>query len=117
MEKFNQKIKSFGSKVKEKAGMIYAGALMFVTANFGFVTYAYADNNTLANVLKLLSGGICCLGGGLVIWGLVQLGMGWKDGSGGGGQINGALGFIIGGAAVFGAGLLLGNLDTSWINV
>lgn len=97
-------------------GQIYATASGVIAATFGCSTPAFAaQGETLTQVVKLLSSGVCCIGGALVIWGLVQLGMGWKDGSGGGGQINGALGFIIGGGAVFGAGLLLANLDTSWI--
>lgn len=99
----------------QKIKLIYAGISSFILLNFAFVSPAYADNNTLQSVINLLRGGVCCLGGVLVIWGLIQLGLGWKDGTGGGGQINGALGFIIGGAAVFGAGMLLGMLDTSWV--
>lgn len=100
---------------KKWFGKIYLGITSFMLLNFAFVSPAYADNNTLQSVINLLKGGVCCLGGVLVIWGLIQLGLGWKDGSGGGGQINGALGFIIGGAAVFGAGMLMGMIDTSWV--
>ena len=35
--------------------------------NFAFVSPAYADNNTLQSVINLLKGGVCCLGGVLVI--------------------------------------------------
>lgn len=106
------KLSNFKGRIKK----IYFCIATFFLANFGFLTPAYADNNTLQSVINLLKGGVCCLGGVLVIWGLIQLGLGWKDGSGGGGQINGALGFIIGGAAVFGAGMLMGMIDTSWVS-
>lgn len=110
------KIKMISKVTKKKISKLYFCFSSFLLMNFAFVAPAYADNNTLQSVINLLKGGVCCLGGVLVIWGLIQLGLGWKDGSGGGGQINGALGFIIGGAAVFGAGMLMGMIDTSWVS-
>lgn len=109
----NQKHKN--TKSINKIRNIYACAATFLITNFGFVAYAYADNNTLQSVINLLQGGVCCIGGACTIWGIVQLGLGLKDGSGGGGQLNGAIAFIIGGAAIFGGGMLLGTLDTSWV--
>lgn len=113
----NKNLKKFKDKksITAKIKYVYSCISTFILLNFAFVAPAYADNNTLQSVINLLKGGVCCLGGVLVIWGLIQLGLGWKDGSGGGGQINGALGFIIGGAAVFGAGMLMGMIDTSWV--
>ena len=112
----NNNKENYGKKsITTKIKYLYSGISTFILLNFSFVAPAYADNNTLQSVINLLKGGVCCLGGVLVIWGLIQLGLGWKDGSGGGGQINGALGFIIGGAAVFGAGMLMGMIDTSWV--
>ena len=57
----------------------------------------------LENVKNLLSDGVTALGGILIVFGLVNLGLTIKDGmQGGGGQLSGALAMIIGvGAAVY----------------
>lgn len=53
----------------------------------------------LENVKNLLSDGVTALGGILIVFGLVNLGLTIKDGmQGGGGQLSGALAMIIGGA-------------------
>lgn len=58
----------------------------------------------LENVKNLLSDGVAALGGILIVFGLVNLGLTIKDGmQGGGGQLSGALAMIIGGAIVAGA--------------
>lgn len=58
----------------------------------------------LQNAVKMLTQGVTFLGGVLVVFGLVNLGMTIKDGmQGGGGQLSGALAMIIGGAIVVGA--------------
>lgn len=57
----------------------------------------------LENVKNLLSDGVTALGGILIVFGLVNLGLTIKDGLGGGGQLSGALAMIIGGAIVVGA--------------
>ena len=58
----------------------------------------------LDNAVSMLTQGITFLGGVLVVFGLVNLGMTIKDGmQGGGGQLSGALAMIIGGAIVVGA--------------
>ena len=58
----------------------------------------------LENVKNLLSDGVTALGGILIVFGLVNLGLTIKDGmQGGGGQLSGALAMIIGGAIVVGA--------------
>ena len=57
----------------------------------------------LENVKNLLSDGVTALGGILIVFGLVNLGLTIKDGmQGGGGQLSGALAMIIGGAIVVG---------------
>ena len=54
----------------------------------------------LENVKNLLSDGVTALGGILIVFGLVNLGLTIKDGmQGGGGQLSGALAMIIGGAS------------------
>lgn len=57
----------------------------------------------LENVKNLLSDGVTALGGILIVFGLVNLGLTIKDGMQGGGQLSGALAMIIGGAIVVGA--------------
>ena len=65
----------------------------------------------LDNAVSMLTQGITFLGGVLVVFGLVNLGMTIKDGmQGGGGQLSGALAMIIGG----GAAVYFGSLNTGW---
>lgn len=69
----------------------------------------------LQNAVKMLTQGITFLGGVLVVFGLVNLGMTIKDGmQGGGGQLAGAIAMIVGGAVVIGAAAYFGSLDVSW---
>ena len=69
----------------------------------------------LENVKNLLSDGVTALGGILIVFGLVNLGLTIKDGmQGGGGQLSGALAMIIGGAIVVGAAIYFGQLNTGW---
>ncbi|GAB6701065.1 hypothetical protein BOVMAS03_09620 [Streptococcus uberis] len=69
----------------------------------------------LSDVVKLISQGVTFLGGVLIVFGLVNLGMTIKDGmQGGGGQLSGAIAMIVGGAIVIGAAFYFGSLNTSW---
>lgn len=69
----------------------------------------------LDNAITLLRGGMSFLGGTLVVFGLVNLGMTIKDGmQGGGGQLSGAIAMIVGGAVVIAAAVYFGSLDVSW---
>ena len=64
----------------------------------------------LSQIMTKISGGVTFLGGVLIVFGLVNLGMTIKDGmQGGGGQLAGAIAMIVIAASVF-----LGNLDTSF---
>lgn len=66
----------------------------------------------LENVKNLLSDGVTALGGILIVFGLVNLGLTIKDGmQGGGGQLSGALAMIIGGAIVVGAAVYFKGLS------
>ena len=59
--------------------------------------------------------GVTFLGGVLVVFGLINLGMTIKDGmQGGGGQLSGAIAMIVGGAIVVGAAIYFGQLNTGW---
>lgn len=69
----------------------------------------------LDNAVSMLTQGITFLGGVLVVFGLVNLGMTIKDGmQGGGGQLSGAIAMIVGGAIVVGAAFYFGQLNTGW---
>ena len=69
----------------------------------------------LSNAVSMLSQGITFLGGVLVVFGLVNLGMTIKDGmQGGGGQLSGAIAMIVGGAIVSGAAVYFGSLNPGW---
>lgn len=69
----------------------------------------------LDNAVNMLTQGVTFLGGVLVVFGLINLGMTIKDGmQGGGGQLSGAIAMIVGGAVVVGAAIYFGQLDTSW---
>ena len=68
----------------------------------------------LSQIMTKISGGVTFLGGVLIVFGLVNLGMTIKDGmQGGGGQLAGAIA-MIGGGIVIAASVFLGNLDTSF---
>lgn len=69
----------------------------------------------LGQVMSRLSGGVSFLGGVLIVFGLVQLGITLREaGGGGGGQLAGAIAMIVGGAVVMAAAIYFGSLDTSW---
>ncbi len=69
----------------------------------------------LDNAVNMLTQGMTFLGGVLVVFGLINLGMTIKDGmQGGGGQLSGAIAMIVGGAIVVGAAIYFGQLNTGW---
>ena len=69
----------------------------------------------LNDIVSMLSQGVTFLGGVLLVFGLVNLGMTIKDGmQGGGGQLAGAIAMIVGGGIVIGAAVYFGSLDTSF---
>ena len=68
----------------------------------------------LDNAVTMLTQGITFLGGILVVFGLINLGMTIKDGMPGGGQLAGAIAIIVGGAIVVAAAVYFGSLDTGW---
>lgn len=69
----------------------------------------------LDNAVNMLTQGVSFLGGVLVVFGLINLGMTIKDGmQGGGGQLSGAIAMIVGGAIVVGAAIYFGQLNTGW---
>ena len=69
----------------------------------------------LANIISLVSGCVTFLGGFIVVWGAVSLGIAIRSETGAGGaQLAGAIAMIVGGAIVIAASVFLGNLDTSF---
>ena len=69
----------------------------------------------LDNAVNMLTQGVTFLGGVLVVFGLINLGMTIKDGmQGGGGQLSGAIAMIVGGAIVVGAAIYFSQLKTGW---
>ena len=69
----------------------------------------------LDNAVNMLTQGVTFLGGVLVVFGLINLGMTIKDGmQGGGGQLSGAIAMIVGGAIVVDAAIYFGQLNTGW---
>ena len=68
----------------------------------------------LATAINLLTQGMTFMGGALIVFGLINLGMTIKDGmQGGGGQLSGAIAMMIGGAIIIGASVYFGSLDIS----
>ena len=69
----------------------------------------------LQNIISLVSGCVTFLGGYLVVWGAVALGMAIRGPEGGGSQIASAISTIAGGAIIIAAAVYFGMLDTSWL--
>lgn len=69
----------------------------------------------LANIISLVSGCVSFLGGFLVVWGAVSLGLAIRGEQGGGAQIASAISTIAGGAIIIAASVYFGMLDTSWL--
>ena len=68
----------------------------------------------LANVIKLVSGCVTFLGGFLVGWGAVSLGLAIREQQGGA-QIASAISTIAGGAISFAASVFFGLRVSSWL--
>ncbi len=68
----------------------------------------------LSNIIGLVSGCVTFLGGFLVVWGAVSLGLAIREQQGGA-QIASAISTIAGGAIIIAAAIYFGQLDTSWL--
>lgn len=73
-----------------------------------------ASGNMLANIISLVSGCVTFLGGFLIVWGAVSLGLAIREQQGGA-QIASAISTIAGGAIIVAAAVYFGMLDTSWL--
>ena len=72
---------------------------------------ALAEGGMLAQSVSLLSTGVKLIGGIIIVFGLVNLGLALKDGAqGGGGQLAGAISMIVGGAVVMAAAMYFDTL-------
>ena len=70
----------------------------------------------LANIISLVSGCVTFLGGFVVVWGAVSLGIAIRSETGGGGaQLASASATSAGGAIITAAAVDFGQLDTSWM--
>lgn len=72
------------------------------------------SENMLANIISLVSGCVTFLGGFLIVWGAVSLGLAIREQQGGA-QIASAISTIAGGAIIVAAAVYFGMLDTSWL--
>jgi len=71
----------------------------------------------LQKILKIISGGVGVVGGFMIVFGLIHLGMALKDSDHGGGQaIGSAIGWMIGGVVVCAAAIYFTTLDMSWVS-
>ena len=69
----------------------------------------------LDNAVQMLTQGVTFLGGVLVVFGLINLGMTIKDGmQGGGGQLSGAIAMIRRRCHRRGCAIYFGQLNTGW---
>ena len=68
----------------------------------------------LKNIISTAKGCVIFLGGFLIVWGAVQLGLAIREQQGGG-QIASSLATIAGGAIVCAAAFFFSSLDTSWL--
>ena len=73
-----------------------------------------ASETMLANIISLVSGCVTFLGGFLIVWGAVSLGLAIREQQGGA-QIASAISTIAGGAIIVAAAVYFGMLDTSWL--
>lgn len=70
---------------------------------------------TLQKVVNMLSGGITFLGGGMIVWGAISVGVNVREGSSGNGSaVASSVGMIVGGAVIIAAAMLFRSLDLNW---
>ena len=99
------------------AGLAWALAPTVALAETGEGRSDGGASGALADFLPKIAGGVQFLGGILVVFGVVNLGLNLKDGAqGGGGQLAGAITSIVGGALVIAAGTYFKTLDTGFMS-
>ena len=72
------------------------------------------ETRVLNEIITLISGCVSFLGGFLVVWGAVSLGLAIREQQGGA-QIASAISTIAGGGIIIAASVYFGMLDTSWL--
>lgn len=76
-----------------------------------------SGSSMLTTIKNLLVGGCGFMGGGLIVFGAISLGMNIHNGaSGNGAAIGSAVATIVGGAVICAAAVYFGTLDVSWAN-
>ena len=89
-------------------------AALVAYASVALAMPAYAapasPSEVLGQVMPLIQQGVTFLGGALVIWGAVKLGLAIKDQQGGN-ALSEAIATIAGGAVVIAAGIFFGQLQ------
>ena len=97
-----------------KKGFAAKAAALAAWASVVLATPAWAapasPTDVLQQVMPLIQQGVTFLGGALVIWGAVKLGLAIKDQQGGN-ALSEAIATIAGGAVVIAAGVFFGNLQ------
>lgn len=74
-----------------------------------------SGSSMLTTIKSLLTGGCGFLGGGLIVFGAISLGMNIHNGaSGNGAAIGSAVATIVGGAVICAAAVYFNTLDVSW---
>lgn len=68
----------------------------------------------LSQIINLVSGCVTFLGGFLIVWGAVSLGLAIRENQGSP-QLATAISTIAGGAIIVAAAVYFGMLDTSWL--
>jgi len=74
----------------------------------------HGSHHMLSQIIGLVSGCVSFLGGFLVVWGAVSLGLAIREQQGGA-QMASAISTIAGGAIIIAASVYFGMLDTSWL--
>lgn len=80
------------------------------------VVAATSGSAVLSKVVSHLTGGIGFLGGAMIVWGAVTIGINVHNGaSGNGSAIASGVGVAVGGAIIAAAAAYFGTLDLSWV--
>lgn len=117
-----EKTKTTLGKIRDRARERYCSAAAAVTAWVMTVLLpelGLADNaaGILGNIKGLLQGGLGFVGGAMVVFGAVTVGINVHGSAqGNGGAIASGVAVIVGGAIVAAAAVYFGTLDISWAN-
>ena len=108
--KMGKSIKGFMEMANKRKFALFAAIATYMT--LGIPSYAFAatdPNEILPQVMSMITRGVQLLGGALIVWGAVKLGLAIKDQQGGN-ALSEAIATIAGGAVVVVAGTYFGTL-------